>query len=150
MTRRLAIVAIALIASSCPTLTPRATPPQRATITAHAHSAIRPKPDGTPHPGARVERAALHVATQFLTGYLRLTYGHATRDQTVHRLVGAPLRVPEMVRRLHPRVVRLELDWAGPMRVTVLATINDSRGSYPVAIGLSRQGSGFRVVALEP
>jgi hypothetical protein len=83
-------------------------------------------------------------------GYLRLTYGHTTRDQTVHRLVGARPRVPAAVRRLHPRVVRLELGWAGSTRVTILATIDDGRDSYPVAIHLTRQTAGFRVVALEP
>jgi hypothetical protein len=150
--RRLALIAIALLTSSCAALAPHAAnaPPRTPTATKLATADAIPRANGTPHLSRPTERAARRAATRFLTSYLRLTYGHATRNREVRELVGAPPRVPAAVRRLHPRVVRLELTWTGPTRVSVLATIDDGRAHYPVAILLTRQASGFRVVALEP
>jgi hypothetical protein len=106
--------------------------------------------DLAPHPGPRVERAAHRAAAQFIHGYLRLTYGQGSAPRAVTALVGAPPDVPVAVRRRHPRVTRIRVDWTSPSAAAAVATISDGRASYPVTLRLARRGASFRVVGLDP
>ena len=106
--------------------------------------------DGTPHPAAAVERVARRAALRFIRAYLRFTYGRPTSNRRLHELAPVAPIVPPDVRRRHPRIVALRLEWAGPTIANAFATINDGALSYPVAIRLARHHGAFRVIAIEP
>jgi hypothetical protein len=151
MTRRgMAILAVVcVLGGGCAAPAEHGAAPEGALLQ-RAVVAVKSERDGTPHPPPAVERVARRAALRFIRAYLRFTYGRPTSNRRLHELAPVAPIVPPDVRRRHPRIVALRLEWAGPTIANALATINDGASSYPVAIRLARHHGGFRVIAIEP
>jgi hypothetical protein len=104
----------------------------------------------TPAQAARIRRAT----RRFMAGYLPYSYGHGdaadiegAAPALIVLLTEKPPRVPDSVRRRHPRVELVQLDGAGPSEAAAIAIVNDGVTRYSVHVRLIRTTSGGWIVS---
>ena len=140
---------------------PHAPPPaQPATLpAADAVSLEAPSEEGTPRKGLEGSRADVaatkRTARRFLAGYLAYTYGRrsargiaSASAQLRRRLAAKPPRVPARERHRDPRIVLVQSNGVGRVRVELVALLGDGARRYTVPLELTRGRSGWKVTAV--
>jgi hypothetical protein len=89
-----------------------------------------------------------------MAGYLPYSYGHGDAADIegatpvlIVLLTEKPPRVPDSVRRRHPRLELVQLDGAGPSEAAAIAMVNDGITRYSVHVRLTRTTSGGWIVS---